>query len=231
MTIPDTDGVIHGCRDQRSGSLSVIDSDTQQCPRGATALTWNQVGPPGPQGPAGAPGPGGPQGPAGAPGPAGPQGPAGVSHANFHSHTNIDMALVGDPIYEQGRFLGYDGWNQPIYEQGPLIGYREMTMTLTADPGDPRARNLDAQFVGVATLAVRNTGSAARQLAFGGSRDRPVAIMTIAPGDVATVTVPVVNQVGCWDNDPGTATPDASLHVIAYTVLTIEVTDVYGSAR
>jgi hypothetical protein len=219
MTIPDADGVIHGCRDQRSGALSVIDSDTQQCPRGATPLTWNQVGP------------AGPQGPAGAQGPAGPQGPAGVSHANFHSHTNIDMALVGDPIYEQGRFLGYDGWNQPIYEQGPLTGYREMTMTLTADSGDPRARNLDAQFVGVATLAVRNTGSAARQLACGGSRDRPLAVTTIAPGDVATVTVPVVNRVDCWDNDPGTATPDASLHVIAYTVLTIEVTDVYAIAR
>jgi hypothetical protein len=193
MTIPDADGVIHGCRDSRSGALSVIDSDTQQCPRGATPLTWNQVGPPGPQGPAGAPGP------------AGPQGPAGVSHANFHSHTNIDMPLAGG------------------------------AMALTADPGDPRARNLDAQlagvaFVGVATVAVRNTGSAARQLAFGDRRDRPTAIVTIAPGDVATVTVPLVNQVGCWGNDQGPATPDSPLHVIAFTVLTIEVTDVWAIA-
>lgn len=50
-TIPDGNGVIHGCYD-RSGSLKLIDTGAgQSCPKGYTALSWNQSGP---QGPAGA---------------------------------------------------------------------------------------------------------------------------------------------------------------------------------
>lgn len=50
---------------------------TAACKTGFHKIQWNQVGPQGPKGPAGAAGVQGPKGPAGAQGAAGPQGPAG----------------------------------------------------------------------------------------------------------------------------------------------------------
>ena len=44
-SIPDSAGVIHGCRKTSGGALRVIDSDAgQQCAGNETALNWNQVG-------------------------------------------------------------------------------------------------------------------------------------------------------------------------------------------
>lgn len=54
--IPDSQGVIHGCYRTNTGSLRIIDSDTDTCNGNETSLNWNQTGPqglPGPQGPAG----------------------------------------------------------------------------------------------------------------------------------------------------------------------------------
>lgn len=56
-SIPDANGVIHGCRKNSGGALRVIDTDAgQTCMANETALSWNQTGPQGatgPQGPAG----------------------------------------------------------------------------------------------------------------------------------------------------------------------------------
>lgn len=53
-SIPDANGVIHGCRKNTDGSLRVIDTDLgQTCANGWTPLNWSQTGPPGPAGPAG----------------------------------------------------------------------------------------------------------------------------------------------------------------------------------
>jgi hypothetical protein len=61
--IPSAEGTIHGCRDNRSGVLRVIDAEAgQTCTTKETALTWNQQGQPGPIGPAGPQGPAGPAG-------------------------------------------------------------------------------------------------------------------------------------------------------------------------
>jgi hypothetical protein len=139
-----------------------------------------------------------------------------VNHANYQSRTNIDMPLSTHEVRDSP-------------EVGHIDQYVPISLRLTADPSDPRARNLDAQFLGLATVTVQNTDSVARRLACGASRDRLAAITTIAPGDVASVTLPMFNVVEFWDNDPGTAAM-GPLHVLAYTVLTIEVTDVYGSA-
>ena len=65
-SIPDGNGVIHGCRKNTDGSLRVIDTaKTSTCPNGYTSLDWSQTGPQGPAGPAGPAGPTGPAGPAG----------------------------------------------------------------------------------------------------------------------------------------------------------------------
>jgi hypothetical protein len=47
-SIPDANGVIHGCRKNSGGALRVIDSDAgQTCAGSETALNWSQTGPPG----------------------------------------------------------------------------------------------------------------------------------------------------------------------------------------
>jgi hypothetical protein len=69
--IPDSNGVIHGCIDERTAvrgtkALRVFDTaDTAACPSGMTPIEWNQTGPPGPQGEQGLQGAQGDQGPAG----------------------------------------------------------------------------------------------------------------------------------------------------------------------
>ncbi len=66
--IPDANGIIHACY-RSNGNLRLV--DRSGCTNQETTLSWNQSGPPGPQGAAG------PQGEAGPPGTAGPQGPPG----------------------------------------------------------------------------------------------------------------------------------------------------------
>src|SRR6266540_3846415 len=57
-TIPDSDGVIHGCYQKSSGLLRVIDTDTgQSCASSEKPVSWNQTGPEGPTGPQGVTGP------------------------------------------------------------------------------------------------------------------------------------------------------------------------------
>jgi hypothetical protein len=88
----DSSGVIHGCWTNAAINgthVFVLQDAGTNCPRGTTAISWNQTGPQGPAGPAGtvgAAGPAGPAGPigntgpagqAGAPGPTGPAGPQG----------------------------------------------------------------------------------------------------------------------------------------------------------
>jgi Collagen triple helix repeat (20 copies) len=86
-SIPDSAGVIHGCyKPTGNGSVSqlgVIDTALPggTCPKGQTALSWNQAGPQGPAGATGPAGPPGPQGATGAAGATGPQGPAGPAGA------------------------------------------------------------------------------------------------------------------------------------------------------
>jgi hypothetical protein len=66
-SIPDAQGVIHGCYDDTTGALRVIDTDgSGVCRGGETALDWNQQGQPGPTGPTGHTGVPGPEGPPGA---------------------------------------------------------------------------------------------------------------------------------------------------------------------
>jgi Collagen triple helix repeat (20 copies) len=83
-TIPDSNGVIHGCYAKSGGALRVIDASVTNCKSTETSLDWNVQGQQGPQGAQGPPGPQGdpgPQGVQGVAGPQGPQGPSGLSHA------------------------------------------------------------------------------------------------------------------------------------------------------
>jgi hypothetical protein len=51
-TIPDSEGVIHGCYRKSTGSLRVIDTDAgETCSSAEKPVSWNQTGPTGPTGP------------------------------------------------------------------------------------------------------------------------------------------------------------------------------------
>lgn len=103
-SIPDANGVFHGCYHVRTGAMRIIDNAVDACGNEERALQWNQRGPQGAQGPRGVPGPSdtihnhdgvyathghfhprvpgpagpsGPTGPQGALGPTGPTGPSG----------------------------------------------------------------------------------------------------------------------------------------------------------
>lgn len=69
-TVPDANGVFHGCYALDGGALRVIDTGNgETCAAGTEVpLDWNLAGPAGPKGPAGPAGPGGIQGAQGAPG-------------------------------------------------------------------------------------------------------------------------------------------------------------------
>lgn len=43
-TIPDANSVIHGCRNNATGLLRVIDPDTDSCRTSESPLDWNQAG-------------------------------------------------------------------------------------------------------------------------------------------------------------------------------------------
>jgi hypothetical protein len=87
-SIPDSQGVIHGCYFkgsstlERLGALRVIDTDKgQACRSDELAITWKQNGATGPTGPTGARGPTGTRGPTGAQGPTGTTGATGATGA------------------------------------------------------------------------------------------------------------------------------------------------------
>ena len=81
-SIPDSNGVIHGCY-KDSGDLRVIDtapgSKNNSCKNGETALDWDAHGTPGARGPTGPPGQKGATGPPGQKGATGPPGQKGTS--------------------------------------------------------------------------------------------------------------------------------------------------------
>jgi hypothetical protein len=64
-SIPDPNGVVHGCYHANSGAVRVIDSATTSCRSPEVAISWAHTGPRGEIGPAGPQGSSGPQGPAG----------------------------------------------------------------------------------------------------------------------------------------------------------------------
>jgi hypothetical protein len=94
----DSSGVVHGCYypADKNGTHQVVLQDTgTTCPRGTTAITWNQTGPQGPIGLAGSAGPKGDTGATGAVGPAGPKGDSGATGAAGPAGPTGDTGATG----------------------------------------------------------------------------------------------------------------------------------------
>jgi hypothetical protein len=138
--IPDsTTGEIHGCYKASNGSLRVIDSAMgETCGNSEMAVSWNQQGPQGEQGPAGPQGeqgpagpqgeqgPQGPQGQAGPQGEQGPQGPAGTvvvgeAQNNFEIGPGEDYAEVACPEGYKATGGGYLITGYPLDWQQPYV--------------------------------------------------------------------------------------------------------------
>jgi hypothetical protein len=91
---PVSSGVISGCYTNQAlnGShVFVLQDAGTACPKGTTAISWNQTGP------AGAAGPAGPAGAIGAAGPAGPAGAAGAAGATGNTGMQGPAGPVGPP--------------------------------------------------------------------------------------------------------------------------------------
>lgn len=101
-SVPDAQGVIHGCYNPNNGNLTVIDTDQgQTCAKKEINVNWQQTGPTGPQGVAGPKGKKGDAGPTGATGltgatgPAGPAGPTGATGATGATGPKGDTGSTG----------------------------------------------------------------------------------------------------------------------------------------
>jgi len=66
----------HACANNDSGTIKMVEAD-EPCKTNEIKVSWNSIGPEGPQGPTGPEGPQGPIGPEGLQGPIGPEGPQG----------------------------------------------------------------------------------------------------------------------------------------------------------
>jgi hypothetical protein len=125
--------MINGCYDKRTGALRYLQSGS--CTAKETAISWNQVGPQGPQGPQGPVGPQGEQGlkgetgakgdlgPQGDPGPKGDPGPQGEKGAQGETGPPGPQGETGaigppGPLGPQG-LQGEKGETGPQGPRGP----------------------------------------------------------------------------------------------------------------
>jgi hypothetical protein len=99
-TIPDAQGVIHGCYKAQNGQLRVIDPNLDSCGPSENALEWSQTGPQGPQGPKGDQGVPGPPGPQGEPGPV-----VGLFTTGFNGDADGQFHVVASKLLPPGDYL------------------------------------------------------------------------------------------------------------------------------
>src|SRR6202050_4927690 len=117
---PVSSGVIYGCYTNAAvnGSHAIVVQDAgTTCPKGTTAISWNQTGP---TGPAGAKGATGAAGPAGATGPAGAVGPTGPAGSPGSPGPQGNPGPTGSP--GPAGPVGADGATGPAGPAGPAGG-------------------------------------------------------------------------------------------------------------
>jgi hypothetical protein len=129
--IPDSNGVIHGCIDNRTAirgtnALRVFDTaETAACPSGMTPLQWNQTGPQGPQGEQGATGAQGPAGTAAGYAAIGPTGD--VNEAKAFNVTDANVTHPQQGVYCIGGLP---------FQPKVAVGNGQAGLT-ASDPSDP----------------------------------------------------------------------------------------------
>jgi hypothetical protein len=185
-SIPGSGNVINGCRDIRTGALSVIDS-TAKCPKGTTGLNWNQTGPAGPAGPTG---------------PAGPPGPTGtvssLDDLEGKPCNTADTAMVGSV------HISYDNTNHAVSmscsPSNPSLAIFVVSSqyTFVGSPTPPVCPP-DATQISINTCMQQGQGSLAVS--------PPAPTQVYNTGTSGTQWYPIGTQISV------TATPDAYSHV------------------
>ena len=152
----DSSGVIHGCWTNTAinGSHAFVLQDAgTTCPKGTTAISWNQQGPAGPagpqgpqgpkgdagaQGPPGPTGPPGPQGPAGGTGPQGPAGPPGTSSLDALNGTVCNVGSADEGVlkvsYGDNGSVAMTCVPTTLETLGALVTGGDGQDTITSDP-------------------------------------------------------------------------------------------------
>jgi hypothetical protein len=195
-TIPDANGVIHGCYrtsgpPNSRGALRVIDIEAgQTCGSGEVALSWNQTGP---QGPAGATGPAGPQGATGAEGLAG----AIVQHLSFN-----ESMPVSDPPTSRtvGTFM------QGATELNLYFGKIVVSNTSPADLNSSWTIKVDGAVIGSTGFANGGGSTVFGLLPASG-------VLQFEPGVNTEHTVTVEARTGCQCG-PTSATVNVKVDVM-----------------
>ncbi len=138
-SIPDANGVIHGCYKKSGGTLRVIDSAVERCGASETPLNWNQTGPQGPQGPQGVTGPAGPQGPEGPPGPQGQEGPQGPpgQPGQLTAHSGSGLASIPCNFVTETSPVHTVAFTKATATSRLRIGYFDVAY-IRPDPSEPR---------------------------------------------------------------------------------------------
>jgi hypothetical protein len=145
----DSSGDIHGCwtNSGLNGShVFVLQDAGTSCPKGTTAISWNEQGPAGSTGPTGPAGPSGPAGSTGSSASAGPTtaGPGGLNVTGVQSGdtrigTQYDAANARCPA-SAPYVLGGDAWSVapagPVIETGPYDFTTDTQVTGAEVPGD-----------------------------------------------------------------------------------------------
>jgi hypothetical protein len=120
---------ISACADKKTGILHL--KTRGRCKRGQTRVTWNQVGP---QGPQGTPGPQGPQGSAGPQGVQGPAGPPGVPGVTVWA----DVTGTGATIAGRGLSVQHvSGGTYAVTVTDPTCSGATNAPVVSVSDGDP----------------------------------------------------------------------------------------------
>ena len=144
-SIPDGNGVIHGCYQKTNGQLRVIDPAVSSCNPSETPLQWSQTGPQGPVGP---------QGPQGPQGPAGPEGLSGSSaFGGFSQVLQIDgvpdeLATVGKLLLPPGKYAVFAKINIAFIEDDADFDFAECRLIAESDVDAGVVQDDDDQFFG-----------------------------------------------------------------------------------
>ena len=190
-TIPDSDGVIHGCYRQEQGQLRVT-GDASACTRGEQALSWNQTGP---QGEQGVPGPAGPQGLQGPPGADG----VGEVEAPEPYDGRFQLLLDGDAV----PLASFAGCNTHLVAaqdgQGTAVAFQDCVLEVGVPTVTPVIHDwIDDLLTGASTL---------RDLTVQEVRNNPGAQLDISDAFISELVIP--------RDECGAAAPRTSLRLAA----------------
>jgi hypothetical protein len=176
--IPDSNDVVHGCYDNASGGLRVVDTDAGGvCRGGETALDWNQRGPAGVTGAAGPPGPQGPPGLATVYGKSA-GGPVQLPKKGGETKTVVSMTVPSGSYVITGKAVGGFSLNEP--DCAPNSGLK------ICSPEYILQRRIAARIFGCAVIAGASSDLGRANLITGGNQVN--AFQTVSANLIHTFT-------------------------------------------